>query len=264
MKTETASQGKRILENLDKVREELEKRVSRVRRALGEHEAVRTFMDKRLRGEKERTALGVDPADRYGDYRAVRRYLIPVHTVFLMEVGESVSEKRVFFDRFDEEAYWLPAHERVRRPRVLALVDASDSIEEVHYKLFLSCVASATQVFDIEYRLVVFSSGVQLDETFTPETADWILSRMPRGGGTVWDQSVAEAIRESALQGVRLIQVLSDFAVIVTPVASEAVKEYKRNGGLVACYSTTGSFLDFCDFKHELPELPTRSKRSRR
>lgn len=246
-----ARDGRELSKTLDRVSSELKELAQRIDSALGEYQALRRLHE----GKSAGTVRGVAG---YQEYRQLSSLLLQVHRLFMYDVGETFSEPKTTFERFDDEAYWLPAREVERRKAVLALIDASPSVPRKHLNLFLSCVVNSVHTFDLEYRLVLFGAGVLDEKVVTVENVDAEIRRVPRGGGTVWDKTVAERVRDAMRRGIRLIQVLSDFWIIVTDEASQAIAEFKNAGGKISCYSSSGSFLDFCDTMYELPTLPEK------
>lgn len=254
--SEAAENGKMLAETLDHVSGELKKAIQRIERAIGEYQALKRLYEGIIqKGDGSAAGTGKGIA-RYQEYKQMYSLLLPVHHLFMLDVGETLSEPKTTFERFDDEAYWLPAREVERRRAVLALVDASPSVPDEHLNLFLSCIVNTVHTFDLEYRLAVFGTGVLDEKVVTTENINAEITRVPRGQGTVWDETVARCIRDAVMRGIRLIQVLSDFWINVTDEARQAIMEFKSSGGKISCYSSSGDFLYFCDNTYTLPVLP--------
>ena len=247
------------------IRKELEKTLDDIYRAKGEYRAIRRergYDDIRGRPNysdygPENRSWGTAPGV-YGieEFRQIARMILPLEILFLREVGDTLSDTRVTFTQFDEDAYWLPAIEEERRKRVLAFIDSSPSIGRLELLLFLSLVKETMEVYDIEYELSVFSVGEVDHKVINKDDFDPERFMVKRGGGTVFDKTIAERIREAIRKGIRLIQILSDFEIGIEDDVMQAFSEFKKYGGRVSCYSVTGLFQPFCDRKYELPKLP--------
>ena len=238
---------------LREIRGHLSRIVDEFYRAKGEYEAIkREWMKTRgAKGAGEtRGVIGE------AEYTQIQTLTIPIDILFLREVGDTVSDTKVTFSQYDDDAYWLPEITEEKRHKVLALLDASPSIGLQEVKLFMALVKKAMTVYDIEYGLSVFGAGELKYMRLDPENFSEKDFRIPLGAGTTWDKSIAERIRAAMKEGVRLIQVLSDFAILYHGEALKAIEEFKRMGGRIACYSTTGTFGDFCDTKVKIPEIP--------
>lgn len=229
---------------LDDAADSLEEIVERINTAIGEYQAF---------GKNPGTERGIREME---EYRQISRLVARVHRLFLRDVGETLTDYTVTFERFSEEAYWLPDRVRERRRVVVGLVDSSPSVPTSHLRLFLSCVENAVRVFDVEYWLIIFGTGVLDNKVVTVDNIPDAVTVVPRGRGTVWDETVADKIREGALRGARLLQVLSDFMIVVEEDAKRALSEFKKMGGHVSCFSSSGEFLDFCDSRYPLPVIP--------
>lgn len=240
--------GDELSKQLEEIGNELRKIAREISQAEGEYKAMR-----KMHGKNAGTGKGVMG---HSEYKQLTSLTLHVHRLFMKDVGETLTEPKASFERFDEEAYWLPAREAERRKTVLALVDASPSVPIEHLNLFLSCIVNSAHAFDLEYRLVVFGTGKLKEATVSPDNIHGEIQRVPLGLGTVWDETIAESIRDSTARGVRLIQVLSDFWVDVRDEAYRAIAEFKNAGGRIACYSSSGDFLDICDFRYRLPVIP--------
>jgi len=244
---EMANKGEEIEKKLKEVRDEIGRTLEELRRAMGEFKAL----DEATRGKKR--AVGTVPGViGEEEYKKMKLYTIPIEMQFLREVSDMISEYEATFTKFDDDAYWLPAEEEIRRPKILLFLDSSPSIAPEELQLFMNFVRRALELYDVEYVVSVFS--VDEIETFalTRENFDEKKFKVKRGAGTVWGSKVSERIREAIKEDIGLIQVLSDFAIDVHPEIYEAIKRFKASGGKVSCFSVTGEFLDFCDFKHEL------------
>jgi len=244
---EAANKGEEIEKKLKEVRDEIGRILEEIRRAMGEFRAL----DEATHGKK-RTAGTVPGVIGEEEYRRMKLYTIPIEMQFLREVADTVSDYETTFARFDDDAYWLPAEEEVRRSKVLLFLDSSPSIASQELQLFMNFVRKAMELYDIEYIVSVFSVDEIQHFILTLDNFDEAKYRVMRGEGTVWDYRVAERIREATKEGVGLIQILSDFAINVTPYVYSEIRRFKAAGGKISCYSVTGEFLDFCDFKHEL------------
>ena len=241
---ELSERGEVLWRAVREAGEKLGRLLEEERRALGEFKALKYGF------EGSRTAGTMPGVVGEAEYRRMRALTAPIETSFLREVGESVADYEVTFSRHDDDAYWLPAHEEVRRSRVLLLLDSSPSISEDELALFMNLARRALEAYDIEYEVSVFSVGEVDYAVLARDNFDEKAFKVKRGHGTVWDETVAERIRRASLAGVRLVQVLSDFAVHVNPEVAEEVKAFKARGGRISCYSVTGEFAPFCDFKH--------------
>ena len=243
---ELSEKGRNIERILREVRKGLGELLEHIRYAMGEYKAVKQAI------EGERLAGHAPGVMGEAEYRRMRTLTVPLEVQFLREVGESVSEPKVTYTRHSDDAYWLPAEEEEERSRVLLLLDSSPSIMEKELMLFMNLVRKAMETYDIEYEVSVFSVGevdhkvLNLDEFNEKEF------RVKRGLGTVWDATIAERIRKAAEQGIKLIQVLSDFAIDIKPEVYEEIKRFKALGGKISCYSVTGKYLTICDFRHNI------------
>ena len=241
---ELAEEGKKIEKTLKEIRRELEKILDEVRNTMGEYKAIKGFL------EGERTVGQTPGIVGEAEYRKMKILTIPIEIQFLREVGESISDSRITYTRHSDDAYWLPAEEDEVRDKVLLLLDSSPSIRHRELELFMNLVKKAIEIYDIEYDVTVFSVGEVERKTLHVDNIDEETFKIKRGAGTVWDASIAKRIREASDQGIRLIQILSDFHIIVHPVVLDEFRRFKAIGGRVSCYSVTGIFLPICDFKH--------------
>jgi len=244
---EVADRGEEIEKKLKDVRDEIGKILEEIRKAMGEFRAL----DEVTHGKK-RSAGTLPGVLGEEEYRKMKLYTVPIEMQFLKEVADTVSDYETSFTRFDDDAYWLPAEEEIRRSRVLLFLDSSPSIAPQELQLFMNFVRKAMELYDVEYIVSVFSVDEVQQFVLTPDNFNETKFRVKRGFGTAWGIRVIERIREAAKEGIGLIQILSDFAILVEPEIYNEIRRFKATGGRISCYSVTGEFLDFCDFKHEL------------
>jgi len=182
----------------------------------------------------------------------LRTLSVNLEQELMAEIGSAAREYAATFSRFSEDAYWLPAEEPEPRPRVYVLLDSSPSVGMEFKRLFLHWVHSAARKYRLEMTTVVFAVGVLGVYNGPPD-------EIPEGSGTTWDYTVAETLRRAAREE-SIVVVLSDFAITVQPDALEALKEYKRRGGKLSCWTIGegfGPLASYCDFKHRVPALYT-------
>ena len=223
---EMARRGAEYLSKLKKIRDEINEALERIHRSMGEYRAIQS-MRRRQRGEVGKEA-GVGPTgaiERYAEYKIMRVKAIPIELQFLREVSDALEEPQTTYERFDEEAYWLPAEEQEEKKEVLALVDTSPSIQHHAKHLFVSLVVIASRTYDIIYNVVFFGTDV-LQETIIK--GDEVKVKAPLGLGTTWDEGILKKIREAERRGIRLIQVLSDFEIIISNDVREEIKHTSR------------------------------------
>lgn len=256
---EAVLDGKNIMERLREARERLEKIREELSTALGEYKALR---------DNRSPPRGARPGSGYGtlpgvlgraEYEVVSRLLVPLETLFLSEVEAVMEETRVDFSQNDESAYWLPRLEDARLKRLLMLLDTSPSVPDSALKLMIALAFSAVEQYGLEAEITFFSVGPVGSVKVTPREVPERV-QVKRGGGTVWDGRIAEIIRR---EDNKLIAVLSDFHIGLTADAYVAVREFKNRGGRLVCYSTTNTFLDFCDVKVVVPVHTSRRARRR-
>lgn len=232
-----AEEGAALAEKLREARARLEDVLAEINRTLGSFQAM--------------VGAGTEDATLEAEIERMRIVASSLEAAFASEVAEATGKFEHTFARFDEEAYWLPAEEE-RGSRVLALVDASGSVPLDHLKLFVNLVLETVEARGVTYAMSVFSN----DEVAFYEVSE--NSRRARiktayGGGTVLGPKVAERIRSEVARGTRLVQIISDFDVIVTREAEQALREFASRGGVVACYSSTGRFHELCARRHTIP-----------
>jgi len=246
---EASELGEEIEKKLEQIQKELEELKETLRKIIGQYEALKSQY---LKNRGIGTLEGI-----YGEqeYRKIRQLTIKLKEKFLNEIGESISDYETTFIRYSDDAYWLPDEEEIHTPRVLLLIDSSPSIKEKELNLFMHFVVSAINTFNIEYMVSVFSVDEIQYLELSKDNLNESRLKLYRGGGTVWGNKIAERIRTARLNDVKLIQILSDFEVAISKNVIREIEKFKSTGGKISCYSVTGKYMEFCDYKYML-KLP--------
>ena len=229
---------------LDEIRKRLAERLADISRARGEYYAMR-------RKAETYTSAGTEPGTEPGiagevEMEEVRNLTRDLRRELVAEIGRVARDWTASFARFSDEAYWLPDEEEEPKPYVYVFVDVSPSIPEPVKKLFLGWVHEAAKKYKLEVTTVSFAVGVLDKKRGVPK-------KTVEGLGTVWDKSVAETIMEAIRRDAELIIVLSDFEILYSRDAIEAIKKFKKSGGRISCWSISGDFGSYCTTRHKLP-----------
>jgi len=254
-------EGEEILRKLREAREAIERVLEKAYTALGEYQAIKYGGAPYRRAE----VLGAPPGDLpgvfgYAEYEDMDVLTIKLEEEFLRDVGTVLGKRRITFAQYDGKVYWLPARLPYPAKGMMVLLDTSGSIPRKTAKMFTALVVKAVRAYNVVADTVVYAVGALAEIEITPTVARSVSLRrrlrIPLGGGTIWEKSIADRIRNAMRRGIRLLVVLSDFKIRVEPEVERELQWFKKAGGRVSCWSVTSAFLDICDFRHKLPHSP--------